>query len=244
MLCSASKQVRLQVNQVYDDLICMRGLIIILIHCSMVVSAYSFTNPTFSASSEPDIVNLCLDIIKDLKYRANPASPVRYNLKLKPGVYIIQSNENFFMKEYRRLKKHGLLDTQNIFLNITTDYEWPHSNQTLFSGKFKTALKWLDQELKKGLNLTQEIVYIAKSDREFYRALYFARTNRQHTVIKLPHCNTRPCVLKYHWLRRILELQMPNGDGTRLRIQSGSFSLDKDKWIMFDQELKKVIEHI
>lgn len=222
----------------------MRGMIMILIHCYVVISAYSFTNPTFSASSEPDIINLCLDIIKDLKYRANQASPIRYNLKLKPGIYIIQSNEDFFMREFRRLKKHGLLDTQNIFFNITTDYNWPFSNQTLFSGHFKSALKWLDQELKKGINLSQEIIYEANSDREFYRALYLARSNKQHTVIKLSHCSTRPCVIKYHWLQRILELKMLDGDGTRLRIQSGSFSLDKDKWMMFDQELEKIVEQI
>lgn len=195
--------------------------------------------PIFSPA---DIFKSLNDLLQEMHLRPKKLISIRYSLKLRPGFYAIMPQEKFFSREYMKLKSNGLMDVQNVELQIVADYPWPHHEEILFLGSLKKALLWFDRELKNGLQLTQDIVYSVKSDQDFFNALEHSMRNRQHTVIQLLHCKQKPCVNSSYWRKKILNLKMLESDGMRLRIQSRYHSLDKDKWSLFNKDLQTFIQ--
>tara|TARA_Y100000589_G_scaffold322744_1_gene356134 strand:+ start:1261 stop:1800 length:540 start_codon:yes stop_codon:yes gene_type:complete len=161
---------------------------------------------------------------------------------LEPGYYIISPEETFFEKEYLNLKKQGLIDIQQIRLNLLVRYGWPYSTNTVFEGTLKEALKWLQKKLTIGLSLGQEVVYSVRSDKELFKALSLTINNRQNTVIRILKCTKYPCITNKKWLEKIYSLNMDSNDGMRLRISSRFSSLDQDKWAFFRNKLKPFLE--
>ena len=193
-------------------------------------------------SNSDQLVESLKSILKSIHRKPRQLNHLYNEIILKPGYYIIGPDQKFFKDEYLHLKHRGLMDVQQVRLDILVDYDWPHEKKLIFSGSVEQALQWLDKRLSIGMSLGQEIVYSVNTDKELYQALKASVNNRQNTVIKIRNCKKYPCVSNKSWLKKIYELKMPFSDGMRLRISSKFSSLDQEKWIFFKNKMKPFTE--
>ena len=168
-------------------------------------------------------------ILFHLKRKPNKLEYTCNRITMMPGFYSVFEEDQFFIILRDHLMRRGLSEAMKARMVIFADYPWPYHDEKLFEGTYIGALKYLDREIKKGLKISQDIVYTTRSVGAFYKALSLASKNNQDTVIRAPFCRKVGCIKNEKWQRRFKALSMEQDDGMRLRIQTAYCSYDQPK---------------
>lgn len=136
----------------------------------------------------------------------------------------------------------SLLGSQKLKLRLIADYWRPIEKEIILEGSLPYVLDEIEKKFKKGLKLSQYLIYTVNSLAELYVRLKQTTRNRQDTLIRLPSCRSIPCISNPKWLRRLRSIQMTEPDGMILRMQSQYDSINMDKYEFFKAGLRPFLQ--
>lgn len=163
---------------------------------------------------------------------------VNFEIYFQPGFYKMPLADERWKKLKHSPKVFSLLKPEKLRLRLIADYWSPIDNEIILEGGFAYVLAEIEKRFKSGLKLSQSLIYTVHSLTELYIRLKETAKNRQDTLIRLPSCRSIPCISNPKWLRRLRTIQMPEPDGTILRLQSQYDSINMDKFEFFKSGLK------
>ena len=150
-------------------------------------------------------------------------------------MYKIPDRDGTWDKWKRDPRNYQVLRSNHLRLKVIADYHDPIDDEVLSQGFLSTVLEQMEKRFRKGLKLSQNVIYNANSLPEFYLRLKQTARNMQDTLIRLPRCRSLPCIRNPKWLRRLRGISLSRPDGMRLRIQTRFHSKDMDKYEFFQQ---------